>query len=220
MNKDNEQNAALEAERVAAESWYEEYTSKGWSVSKIATTTAFKAGIEYARAQLASSDTAALLREIECLKSAVLVSQRSAVAISKELRAQLAAPSTAPASPFKRELLALQFCEQRLIADDDPARGRLIDAFCTGHSIGSAPASDVVQVPRELESGWPKQECPVTGAVTDVDPEDMGMKVVPHELLERLAEPLPDARGWKTWHWSAMVEASKELRALLNGGRV
>jgi hypothetical protein len=91
MNK--EQNAALEAERVAAESWYEEYAAKGWSVSKIATTTAFKAGIEYARAQLAAPDNAALLREVECLKSAVLVSQRSAVAISKELRAQLAAPA-------------------------------------------------------------------------------------------------------------------------------
>jgi hypothetical protein len=110
-NMNKEQNAALEAERVAAESWYEEYAAKGWSVSKIATTTAFKAGIEYARAQLAAPDNAALLREVECLKSAVLVSQRSAVAISKELRAQLAAP--AGVADGWRDLLEL------LVIDDE-----------------------------------------------------------------------------------------------------
>lgn len=102
MNK--EQNAALEAERVAAESWYEEYAAKGWSVSKIATTTAFKAGIEYARAQLAAP--AGVSAEWAKLDPAfVVMFLRQSSAFDADLIGEMlnyaisaAAPSPAPAS--------------------------------------------------------------------------------------------------------------------------
>ena len=42
-----------------------------------------------------------------------------------------------------------------------------------------------------------------------------GCKVVEVELLERLAAPHPGDRGWQTWHTQQMIEASKELRAIL-----
>lgn len=42
---------------------------------------------------------------------------------------------------------------------------------------------------------------------------------VPRELLERLAAPLPGDNGWQTWHTQEMIEASKELRAILAAPR-
>ena len=38
-------------------------------------------------------------------------------------------------------------------------------------------------------------------------------------LLERLAAPLPGDNGWQTWHTQEMIEASKELRAVLAAPR-
>ena len=94
-----------------------------------------------------------------------------------------------------------------------------------------APASDPVQVPRELESGWPKQECPVTGAVTWVEPEDMGVAApssgdvvqVPRELppfaqqviskLRRVHDCFTDAQGADVEkHWLDLLT----LLGLLN----
>jgi hypothetical protein len=78
-------------------------------------------------------------------------------------------------------------------------------------------ASDAVQVPRELGSEWPKQECPVTGAVTDVEPEDMGMIVLQRDKAAHIESVLACPQHHTR---SEAIAAAEYLRALLNGGRV
>jgi len=38
---------------------------------------------------------------------------------------------------FARERIAIKFCEQRNIADDDPMRAAIIDAFVSGFDIAN-----------------------------------------------------------------------------------
>jgi hypothetical protein len=210
MNK--EQNAALEAERVAAESWYEEYAAKGWSVSKIATTTAFKAGIEYARAQLAAPAGVAdgwhvfvdyakqLLNAEQARLSAEDYIMDSDDCI--EVLQEAAAPSPAPACEecgkpekcFDCAVAEVPVMTAPAVVQPAQVMGRVYDGKAELNSIGRAlpdhsplyaepaPASDVVQVPREL--------------------------------LERIVKRgmrLPD----ETQH-----QHLEQLNALLNGGRV
>ena len=238
--------AALEAERVAFEAAYSGEFGTPISVLKL-----LRESDDYiekpqhsdrlssswwawrARAQLASSDTAELLREIECLKSAVLVSQRSAVAISKELRAQLAAPPPAPASEAIAE--AQNWCDEnggtpaeflgyQLLVKRSDLLGRQltwaetieITALVTNMpeaekqqllAMDDEPASDVVQVPRELLSAVFRHAD---------NPEK--------ELSPGIGAPGHSHRV--PGHWDRdgskceACAAYDALRALLNGGRV
>lgn len=45
--------------------------------------------------------------------------------------------------PFKRERLAIQFCESRSISDSNPHSHKIIDAFCVGYSIASSEQQEL-----------------------------------------------------------------------------
>jgi hypothetical protein len=233
MNK--EQNAALEAERENCWTY--------WLGTDARTRAAFSSFDQFllawqARAQLAATDTAALLREIECLKSAVLVSQRSAVAISKELRAQLAAPAGVPdgwqlmpkkLTPEMRMAWDRSYggwdtiYQVLLAAAPSPAKAsEPVTKLCMGcveqssrireleHKMdyykSAAPASDVVQVPRDsLEDEL--LEAIEEWALT----EDQTINVGDVEL-EGHDTHIESTAGYT-------VRLVRQLRALLNGGR-
>ncbi|MNY53802.1 hypothetical protein D3C86_1895950 [compost metagenome] len=49
-----------------------------------------------------------------------------------------------------------------------------------------------------------------------IEQEEVDTVNIPRELAERLAYPLPDQVGWKTYNVADHIRASEELRALLN----
>jgi hypothetical protein len=234
MNK--EQNAALEAERVAAESWYEEYAAKGWSVSKIATTTAFKAGIEYARAQLAApagvSDGWTLAADqLPKTGQAVLAYYLNSHGMSRRIRAMHVKRFTVEAEEFADpETQCCEYSEQddcyyttegwyELIDNwPDYSSCAVIEGVITHwmpmpSAPSPAPARDVAQVPRELlEMQWLEQWMQFAA-------EPIGQECCNRPGSECCGCPDICYRDGDDII-SAMHARREELRALLNGGRV
>jgi hypothetical protein len=155
-----------------------------------------------------------------------------------------AAPSPAPASPNTIDLVFDGELPNAVFVEAEDGEGNSINA---GHWFQREDGYWILRISsierqltqeekdaaahrylaRASAETWPKQECPVTGAVTWVEPEDMGIEPpasdvvqVPRELRPVIATILNaldrDAAEGK----QARGEMAAELRALLNGGRV
>ncbi|MEO5342186.1 MAG: hypothetical protein H7842_02410 [Gammaproteobacteria bacterium SHHR-1] len=55
--------------------------------------------------------------------------------IESQIKARLAKPMVFKSTAKIALDMAIKFCEQRSISDDDPERERLVDAFCCGFDI-------------------------------------------------------------------------------------
>ncbi|MEO5342187.1 MAG: hypothetical protein H7842_02415 [Gammaproteobacteria bacterium SHHR-1] len=80
--------------------------------------------------------------------------------IESQIKARLAKPMVFKSTAKIALDMAIKFCEQRSISDDDPERERLVDAFCCGFDI-------VNQRLQKLTKEIYKQDHAYLGSVAD-----------------------------------------------------